>query len=84
MKFTTAPCEKNTKLGLAFEGSMRGTMTWSLDGQGEGTKVNIAIDYEMRGGLLGKAMNALMVERMNTKNTQRMLHDFKDLCEAAN
>ena len=81
MKFTTAAYEKNARVTLAFEGGMRGTMDWSLESQGGGTRLNLVIDYTMRGGIIGKALNALMVERMNEKNAERMLENLKMLSE---
>jgi hypothetical protein len=35
----------------------------------------------MAGGVLGKAMNAVLVERMNEKNAKRMLENLKLVCE---
>jgi hypothetical protein len=40
------------------------------------------MEYEMAGGILGKAMNAMLVERMNEKNAERLLENLKLVSEA--
>ena len=35
-----------------------------------------------QGGILGKAMNAVLVERMNEKNAERLLENLKLVSEA--
>ncbi len=82
MKMTVVDYTKPSKLSLGMEGGMKGTMTWMLGAKGKGTETNIRIDYQMKGGILGKAINTLLMERMNEKNAERMLENLKMLCEA--
>ena len=42
----------------------------------------MTIDYRMRGGILGKAIDALLVERMNDRNAARMMENLKMISEA--
>ena len=40
------------------------------------------MEYEMAGGILGKAMNAMLVERMNEKDAEQLLENLKQVSEA--
>ena len=82
MTFTATEYEQPTKLTTRFEGGMKGTWTWNLSPQGESTHLTTAMEYEMAGGIPGKAMNAVLVERMNEKNAERMLENLKLVSEA--
>ena|SRR5437016_3753695 len=39
--------------------------------RGKSTNLTTAMKYEMAGGILGKAMHTVLVERMNEKNAER-------------
>ena len=80
--FTFTEYEQPTKLTSRFEGGMQGTWTWRLSPRGKSTCLTTEMEYEMAGGILGKAMNAVLVERMNEKNTERMLENLKLVSEA--
>ena len=82
MKFTTIEYERPTKMVSRFEGGMRGTMSFTLNQAGDATQLNWEIDYTMRGGILGKIADTLMVERMNERNSLRSMEDIKLLCES--
>ena len=83
MTFTATAYEKPTKLAVRFEGGMKGNWTWTLEPRGNATHMDMQIDYDMGGGILGKAVNALLLERMNEKNAERFLEDLKMVSEAA-
>ncbi len=80
--FTVTEYEPPTKRTTRFEGGMKGTWTWRLSPRGKSTHVTTAMEYEMAGGILGKAMNAALVERMNEKNAERLLENLKLVSEA--
>jgi carbon monoxide dehydrogenase subunit G len=61
---------------------MHGTWSWRLEPAGQSTYLTTAMEYEMAGGILGKAMNAVLVERMNEKNAERLLENLKLVSEA--
>ncbi len=82
MTFTATEYEHPTKLTTRFEGGMKGTWTWLLERRGNSTHMTTAMEYEMAGGVLGKAMNAVLVERMNEKNAERLLENLKLVSEA--
>lgn len=83
MTFTVIEHERPTRRTTRFEGGMKGAWTWTLAPQGMGTHLTTTMEYEMSGGILGKAMNAILVERMNEKNAERMLENLKLVSEAA-
>ncbi len=82
MTFTATEYEHPTKLTSRFEWGMKGTWTWRLSSRGQSTHLTTAMEYEMAGGILGKAMNAVLVERMNEKNAERLLENLKLVSEA--
>ena len=82
MKFTVTAHEHNAKISLSMEGGMTGTMNWEVTPQGSGTAAAVTIDYRMRGGILGKAFDVLLVERMNDRNATRMMENLKMISEA--
>jgi carbon monoxide dehydrogenase subunit G len=81
-KYTVVDFARNKKITLKMEGALTGTFAWDVAPRGSSVKVKVHIDYVMKGGILGKAMNAMLVERMNAKNAERMLENLKMLCEA--
>ena len=83
MSCTVTEHEPPTKSTTRFEGGMKGTWTWRLSPRGKSTCLTTEMEYEMAGGILGKAMNAVLVERMNEKNAERMLENLKLVSEAA-
>ena len=81
--FTYAEYVRPTKLVTRFEGPMRGSMGATLTPQdGATTRVDLEIDYQMPGGVVGKVADALLVERMNEKNAERMLENLKMIVES--
>lgn len=82
MKFTTVEYTSPTRIIQRMEGGMTGTFTWILEPRDGATQATVRIDYEMMGGVLGKAVNALLLERMNEKNAERMLENLKMISEA--
>ncbi len=82
MIFTATEYEQPTRLTTRFEGGMKGTWTWMLVPREKRTHLTTVMEYEMAGGILGKAMNAVLVERMNEKNAERLLENLKLVSEA--
>src|SRR5713226_2403224 len=82
LKFTNTEHDPARKIASRFEGAMKGVMAYTLEPRGNSTRVKFDVDYEMSGGVLGKAVDKLLVERMNEKNAERMLENLKMLVEA--
>jgi carbon monoxide dehydrogenase subunit G len=81
LDFTNVENLPPKKIVRQFEGGMSGKMSYTLEPEGDMTKVSFDVEYQMSGGVLGKAMNRLLVERMNEKNAERMLENLKMLME---
>ena len=73
--------ERNKTYVEKMEGSLPGTFAMHLEPNGQGTKVTCTIDYTITMGVLGKAMNRLLFERMNEKTAEQGLENLKLLCE---
>lgn len=60
-----------------FHGPARGNFTWTLEAEGNQTYANLDAAYQLMGGVLGRALDALFVERALQKNAVRMLENMK-------
>ena len=60
---------------------MKGTWRWQLEPREKSTHLSTEMEYEIAGGILGKAMNTMLVERMNEKNAERLLEHLRLMCE---
>jgi carbon monoxide dehydrogenase subunit G len=76
-KFTVTEHQPPRKLGSSFEGGMKGTFDWTFEPQGQQTKTSVDIRYELAGGPLGKAVDALVLERTNEKTIEGMLQNMR-------
>lgn len=79
--FTYSEFERDKRIKATFDGAMKGSMGITLAPQGNSTKATFESEYEVSGGVLGKAVNKLLFERMNDKNAERMLENLKMVCE---
>jgi uncharacterized protein YndB with AHSA1/START domain len=62
-------------------GMITGVTTWATTPEGGGTQLSAIFEYEMPGGGVGKVVDRLVVERMNTDNLEKSLHNLKALVE---
>lgn len=76
--------ERNRWMIMYMDGGLKGTLTFSFVAYGGFTRVSWHIDYTMKGGILGKAVNTLVAEWMNRRNAERALRNLKQICETAN
>jgi carbon monoxide dehydrogenase subunit G len=81
-KFTTVEYTKPERIVEQMDGAFIGTFATTLRPEGRGTRVNVRIQYTMKGGLVGKAVNTLLVERLNEKNAEHFLENLKIVSEA--
>ena len=65
-----------------MDGMIVGTNTWNIRPDGDVTHIDLTIDYEMKGGGIGKIMDKLFVERINDKNAEASLANLKSRIEA--
>ena len=78
-KFTTTEYDRPTYLTSAFKGGMNGTFRWSFEPHGRQCQVTVEINYDVAGGALGKAVDAVMLERTNAKSIEGMLENLRRL-----
>jgi carbon monoxide dehydrogenase subunit G len=76
-RFTVTEHQPPRKAGSRFEGGMKGTFDWSFEAQGQQTKTSVDVRYELAGGVLGKAVDALVLERTNEKTIEGMLRNMR-------
>jgi uncharacterized membrane protein len=51
---------------------------------GAGSRVELEVDYDLPGGVLGDIVDKLYVERRNEREAEHSLHNLKELVEGAN
>ena len=56
---------------------MTGSLTWTLDAQDNETEASVDIEYELVGGVLGEALDVLVLRRNNERNAEVMLENIK-------
>jgi carbon monoxide dehydrogenase subunit G len=81
--FVVTESERPHTLASRMQGAMTGEFRWELDESDGGTTLRLRIDYEVKGGAVGRAFDALMLERMNEKNAERMVENLKLRAESA-
>ncbi len=82
-KFTTTDYQRPDRITSTFEGGMTGTFRWSFEPQAGQTKLSVDIDYRVAGGAIGKAVDALLLERTNEKSIDEMLQNLRRIAEQA-
>jgi hypothetical protein len=61
----------------AFHGRVRGTITWTLEAEGNQTYASLDAAYQLMGGVFGKALDALLVERAVKRDVDQMFENMK-------
>ena len=83
VKITSLELDRGKNITLQMDGMITGTNRWVYSFEGDQTRVSCTMDYEMPGGGLGKAVNKLIVERMNAENLEKSLNSLKEVVEAS-
>jgi polyketide cyclase/dehydrase/lipid transport protein len=60
-----------------FNGPVKGTLTWTLEAEGNQTYASLDAEYQLMGGVFGRALDALLIERAVKKDVDRMLENVK-------
>ncbi|HSS60163.1 MAG TPA: SRPBCC family protein [Candidatus Limnocylindrales bacterium] len=60
-----------------LHGRVRGTVTWTLEAEGNQTYASLDATYQLMGGVFGRALDALVVERAVKKDVDQMLEEMK-------
>jgi len=75
--------QQGEHLTFTFDAKMiKGEMTWRYTAQGDTTHVAVHVDYEMSGGIIGQAINALVVEKALISDLEKSLNNFKTYVES--
>jgi uncharacterized membrane protein len=82
-KFTITEHQRPTRLASSFENGMKGTFVYQVSPQGEQTALTVDVRYELRGGALGKAVDALLLERTNEKTIEKQLDNLRQMAVQA-
>jgi carbon monoxide dehydrogenase subunit G len=75
-KFTVTDYERPNRFKSTFAGGMNGTFAWTFEPQGEGTKISVDVEYQLAGGPVGKAVDSLMLQRVNEKTIEDTLKNL--------
>ena len=75
-KFTVTHYQRPNMIKSTFAGGMTGTFAWTFEPQQERSKVTIDVDYKLAGGPLGKAVDSLMLQRVNEKTIEDTLKNL--------
>ncbi len=83
--FTSTIMELKHGRGLTerMDGVIRGIMRWEYLPENGGTWVKVKFDYEMIGGILGKALDRLLIKDMNRRSLKKILENLKGLVESS-
>jgi carbon monoxide dehydrogenase subunit G len=76
-KFKVTAYERPNRVENSVEGGMTGTFNWNFEPQGKQTQVNVDVQYSLAGGPIGKAIDAVMLERTNEKTMEQMLENIQ-------
>ncbi|HYZ78515.1 MAG TPA: SRPBCC family protein [Gaiellaceae bacterium] len=82
-KFTVIEHNRPTRLASRFENGMKGTFVYQVTPQGEHTALTVDVQYELPGGALGKAVDALLLERANEKTIEKQLDNLRQMAAQA-
>jgi ribosome-associated toxin RatA of RatAB toxin-antitoxin module len=82
-KITVAEYHRPRSYKMLVDGRMKGTQDWSFEPVGGRTKVTVDVGYELPGGPIGKALDALVLKGINERTIHRMLQNLRGLVEQA-
>jgi hypothetical protein len=83
VKITSVEFKRGEGISLQMDGMITGTNRWIYNDVEGGTQVTARLDYEMPGGGIGKAVNKLIVEKMNADNLEKSLNNLKKIVEGS-
>jgi hypothetical protein len=55
---------------------VRGTFTWTLEAEGNQTYASLDAAYQLMGGIFGRVLDALLIERAVKKDVDQMLENM--------
>jgi uncharacterized membrane protein len=82
LTFTVVEYEYLKGVAYKIDGMMTGLSRFTLTPEKGGTRVVGKFDYEVPGGSLGKVLDKLVVEKMNSENLDKSLKNLKQIMES--
>ncbi len=79
---TVVAYEKGKYIVFEGKGGIESRWEWTITAQGSTTRVSLALAYTMPGSFLGAALNKLVIEGQNEKDSERQLANLKRLAES--
>lgn len=76
-RMTVTAYQRPRVYGLQVDGRMSGRQDWRLSPDGRQTRLDVDVDYRVPGGPAGRAMDALLLRRVNTRTIDRMLQNLR-------
>jgi carbon monoxide dehydrogenase subunit G len=76
-KFKVMTHQRPNRIEDKVEGGMTGIFTWTFEPQGKQTLASVDVDYTLAGGPVGKAVDALALQRTNEKTMEQMLQNIE-------
>jgi ligand-binding SRPBCC domain-containing protein len=64
-----------------YKGPVKGTFTWTLEAETNQTYASFDAAYQLMGGVFGRALDVLLVERAVKKDVDLMLENMKQQLE---
>lgn len=65
-----------------IKGAVSSKQSWTYNTEGSGTEVNLDMEYELPGSVLGKVANKLVVQKLMANSMEQTMKNLKDICEA--
>lgn len=69
------------RLRADFSGGLNGSWNWALSPDGNGTRIDLDLDYQVPESLQNQITYSLMLQRANEKNSERTLESLKSIAE---
>jgi carbon monoxide dehydrogenase subunit G len=82
-KFKVTGHQRPNSIENEVDGPMAGTFRWAFQPEGpSATLASVEVDYQLRGPSgIARAVDALLLERMNQRNMERMLENLQMILE---
>lgn len=81
VKFVVTEYTPHQSIAYQLEGMITGTSRYRYTPEGTSTRLTCVYEYQVPGGFLGKALDKMVLERMNAENLEKSLQNLKALVE---
>jgi len=81
LNFTSLAFASGKNMTIGITGTSTGTNWWNYTPENGGTTVSYKIEYDLAGGLVGQAIDKIVVARANEKAVAQSLENLKMMVE---